>query len=149
VTTSGGHPVESGASGGESRAAGNAFALRYTNGNVDEDRSIEDVLDTIGDRHARTVLAAISREPRSAKELAEVCDLSLPTIYRRLELLEEHDLVDERTTVAEDGNHYNIYECNFDSTVIQLEDEEYKVRIYRRENLPDRFTQLWDDLGAE
>jgi len=116
---------------------------------VDEDRSIEDILDTIGDQHARTVLASISREPRSAKELAEVCDLSLPTIYRRLELLEEHDLVDERTTVAEDGNHYNIYECNFDSTVIQLEDEEYKVRIYRRENLPDRFTQLWDDLGAE
>ena len=136
-------------SGGESRAAGNAFVLRHANENVDEDRSIEDILDTIGDQHARTVLAAISRESRSAKELAEVCDLSLPTIYRRLELLEEHDLVDERTTVAEDGNHYNIYECNFDSTVIQLEDEEYKVRIYRKENLPDRFTRLWDDLSAE
>jgi predicted transcriptional regulator len=116
---------------------------------VDDERSIEDVLDTIGDQHARTVLAAISREPRSAKELSEVCDLSLPTIYRRLEILEEHDLVTERTTVAEDGNHYNVYECNFDSTVIRLEDDEYDVRIYRRENLPDRFTRLWDDLGAE
>jgi predicted transcriptional regulator len=116
---------------------------------VDEDRSIEDILDTIGDRHARTVLAAISREPRSAKELSEECDLSLPTIYRRLELLEEHDLVTERTTVAEDGNHYSIYECKFDSTVIRLEDDEYNVRIYRKENLPDRFTQLWDDLSAE
>ncbi|QLD84911.1 helix-turn-helix transcriptional regulator [Natronomonas halophila] len=114
-----------------------------------EDRSIEDVLDTIGDQHARTVLAAISREPRSAKELAESCDLSLPTIYRRLELLQDHDLVTEQTAVAEDGNHYNVYKCNFDSTVIQLEDDEYKVRIYRKENLPDRFTQLWDDLGGE
>ena len=116
---------------------------------MDDERSIEDVLDTIGDQHARTVLAAISREPRSAKELSEVCDLSLPTIYRRLELLEAHDLVVERTAVAEDGNHYNVYECNFDSTVIRLEDDEYDVRIYRKENLPDRFTQLWDDLGAE
>jgi predicted transcriptional regulator len=116
---------------------------------VDDERSIEDVLDTIGDQHARTVLAAISREPRAAKELSEVCDLSLPTIYRRLELLEEHDLVTERTTVAEDGNHYNVYECNFESTVIRLQDDEYDVRIYRKENLPDRFTQLWDDLGAE
>jgi len=123
--------------------------LPYRKRNVDEDRSIEDILDTIGDQHARTVLAAISREPRSAKELAEECDLSLPTIYRRLEILEEHDLVTEQTAVAEDGNHYNVYECNFDSTVIQLEDEEYKVRIYRKENLPDRFTQLWDDLSAE
>ncbi len=129
--------------------AANAFVSPRSSRGVDDDRSIEDILDTIGDQHARTVLAAISREPRSAKELSEECDLSLPTIYRRLEILEEHDLVTERTTVAEDGNHYNIYECNFDSTVIQLEDEEYKVRIYRKENLPDRFTQLWDDLSAE
>jgi DNA-binding HxlR family transcriptional regulator len=123
--------------------------LRVYRADVDDDRHIEDILDTIGDQHARTVLAAISREARSAKELAEKCDLSLPTIYRRLELLQDHDLIVERTTVAEDGNHYNVYECNFDSTVIQLEDDEYKVRIYRRENLPDRFSRLWDDLGAE
>jgi len=116
---------------------------------VDDERSIEDVLDTIGDEHARTVLAAISREPRSAKELNDECDLSLPTIYRRLEILEEHDLVTERRTVAADGNHYNVYECNFESTVIRLEDEQYDVRIYRKENLPDQFTRLWDDLGAE
>ena len=45
---------------------------------MEEDRSIEDILNTIGDEHARTVLAAISREARSAKELSGQCDLSLP-----------------------------------------------------------------------
>jgi DNA-binding HxlR family transcriptional regulator len=129
--------------------AGNAFVRPHVSRFVDDERSIEDVLDTIGDEHARTVLAAISREPRSAKELNDECDLSLPTIYRRLEILEEHDLVTERRTVAADGNHYNVYECNFESTVIRLEDEQYDVRIYRKENLPDQFTRLWDDLGAE
>lgn len=117
---------------------------------VDDDRPIEEILNTIGDEHARTVLAAVSRDPRSAKELAEACDLSLPTIYRRLDLLDDHDLVTERTVVTDEGNHYSVYECNFDSTVISLEDDEYRVRIYRRENVPDRFTQLWDELaGAE
>jgi DNA-binding transcriptional ArsR family regulator len=125
------------------------LCYHYSVRNVVDERSIEDVLDTIGDQHARRVLSAISREARSAKELAEECELSLPTIYRRLELLQDHDLVVERTAVAEDGNHYNVYECNFDSTVIRLEDDEYDVRIYRKENLPDRFTQLWDELGAE
>ena len=114
-----------------------------------DDRSIEEILNTIGDEHARRVLAAISREPKSAKELSEECDLSLPTVYRRIEILEEHDLVTDETLVADDGNHYKVYESNFDSTVISLEDDEYKVRIYREENLPDRFSQLWDDLGAE
>ncbi len=116
---------------------------------MDDDRAIEDILDTIGDEHARRVLAAISREPKPAKELAEECDLSLPTIYRRVEMLEEHDLLKDRTLVADDGNHYKVYECNFESTVISLDDDEYRVRIYREENLPDRFSQLWDDLSPD
>jgi predicted transcriptional regulator len=115
---------------------------------VDE-RSIEEILDTIGDEHARRVLAAISREPRSAKELAEECDLSLPTVYRRIEVLEDHDLVTDRTRVADDGNQYKVYKSNFESTVITLEDDEYRVRVYREDDLPDRFSQLWDELGNE
>jgi predicted transcriptional regulator len=114
-----------------------------------DDRTIEDILDTIGDRHARKVLAAISRESRSAKELAEECDMSLPTVYRRIEMLDEYDLVKDRTLVADDGNHYKVYESNFESTVISLREDEYQVRIYREENLPDRFSQLWDELHAE
>lgn len=116
---------------------------------LDDDRTVEEILDTIGDQHARTILAAISDEPQSAKELANELDLSLPTVYRRLEVLQAHDLVKDRTLVAEDGNHYDVFECNFNSTVISLEDEEYDVQIFRQENLPDRFSQLWDDLHRE
>lgn len=112
-----------------------------------EDRPIEEVLDTIGDEKARDVLAAISEESRSAKELGEALDMSLPTVYRRIEMLEENNLVRSSTYVAEDGNHYDVYESNFDSTVIRLEDDEYDVRIYRKENVPDRFANLWDDLS--
>ena len=116
---------------------------------MDDEKSIEEILDTIGDQHARRVLAAISREPQSAKELADECDMSLPTIYRRIEMLAEYELVKDRTLVADDGNHYKVYESNFESTVISLEDDEYRVRIYREENLPDRFSQLWDELNPE
>ncbi|WP_135664013.1 ArsR/SmtB family transcription factor [Halorhabdus rudnickae] len=114
-----------------------------------DDRPIEEVLDTIGDEHARHVLAGVSKQAKSAKELSEQLDLSLPTVYRRLEILQEHDLVSDQTAVADDGNHYKVYESNFESTVIRLEDDEYQVRIYRSENLPDRFGQLWDDLNVD
>ncbi|MEF8838340.1 MAG: winged helix-turn-helix domain-containing protein [Haloarculaceae archaeon] len=116
---------------------------------MDDKRSIEEVLDTIGDRHARQVLAAISQDPKSAKDLADDVGLSLPTVYRRIEVLKEHKLVNEQTLVAEDGNHYKVYESNFESTVISLQDDEYQVRIYREDNLPDRFSQLWDELNTE
>jgi predicted transcriptional regulator len=116
---------------------------------MEDDRPIEEILDTIGDEHARTILAALSGEPQSAKELSKSVDLSEPTVYRRLELLQEHDLVTTQTLVADDGNHYKRYECNFNSTVISLDDAAYDVKIYREENLPDKFSQLWDDLHVE
>ncbi|MFC7153853.1 winged helix-turn-helix domain-containing protein [Halomarina halobia] len=111
-----------------------------------DEQPVEEILDTIGDRKARLVLAEISRQPRSAKELSELCGLSLPTIYRRLDMLKEHDLIVGLTTIVEGGNHYERYQCNFNSTLISLEDSEYDVKIYREENLPDRFSELWDDL---
>jgi len=116
---------------------------------VANERTIEEILDTIGDEKARDILGAIGEDPRSAKELAEATDTSLPTVYRRIELLKEHDLINSTTLVADDGNHYEIYESNFDSTVIRLEDDtgEYDIRIYRKENVPDRFASLWDDLS--
>jgi IclR helix-turn-helix domain. len=114
---------------------------------VDESRSVEDILDTMGDDYARNILATLSDEPRPAKDLAKACDISLPTVYRRLDQLEEQELVTSNTEVDSDGNEFQRYECNFESTVISLEDDEYDVRIYRKENLPGRFSRLWDDLG--
>lgn len=111
------------------------------------ERPIEDILDTMGDQHARRVLIALSQNEKSAKDLRDETGLSLPTIYRRIEMLKEHDLVGEKTIVAEDGNHYRVFECNFDSTLIRLSDDEFDIRIYRTENLPSRFDNLWDDLS--
>ena len=115
---------------------------------MEDERPIEEILDAIGDPKARIVLAAISKKRRSAKELSEDLGMSQATVYRRLETLSEHDLIKSQTLVAEDGNHYDEFECNFNSTIISLEGDEYDVRIFREENLPDRFNQLWDDLAG-
>lgn len=116
---------------------------------MSRNRSIEELLDTIGDEYARQILASLNSKSRPAKEIAEVCDISLPTVYRRLEALEEQELVTSRSETDDNGNEFRCYECTFKSTIILLEDDEYDVRIYRRDNLPDRFSQLWDDLQVE
>jgi len=41
----------------------------------------------------------------SAKSLSEACDASLPTIYRRIERLQECGLIEERRAFKEDGSH--------------------------------------------
>ncbi len=105
------------------------------------------VLDELGDPTARHVLATVGREPRSAKEIAAELDLSLPTVYRRLDSLAEEDLISQRTAVGEDGSQYGVYDATFRRTVVTLEDGGYDVRVFRDEGVPDRFSRLWDELS--
>lgn len=112
-----------------------------------DDRSVEEILYTMGDPDARDVLATICRESRSARDIATMLDHSLQTVYRRIDLLEEHGLVTSQIQIAGDGNHHRVFEAAFDNVHISVEDETYDVRIYQRENMPDRFTQLWSELS--
>lgn len=105
------------------------------------------VLDTIGDRTARRVLATVGREPRPAKEIAAELDLSLPTVYRRLDSLAEEDLITRRTAIGEDGSQYGVYGATFRRTVVTLEDGGYDVRVFRNERVTDRFSRLWNELS--
>jgi len=96
---------------------------------MDRDRLEENLLDTLGDGRARQILAEIVRRPASVSELTERLDLSRATIYRRVEKLHKHGLVEERTLVADGGNHYSEYRSDFGGTIVSLEDDGYEVRV--------------------
>ncbi|MWG33191.1 ArsR/SmtB family transcription factor [Halomarina oriensis] len=77
-----------------------------------------DVLDHLGDDVSRTILAACSADARSVGELAEVCDVSEATIYRRLNRLMNAGLLDERTRIntrtVSGGKEYRTTVSNID-----------------------------------
>lgn len=83
---------------------------------------------------ARKILALTSVEPMSAGALAERTDESEPTIYRRIDALTEYDLLEERTRIDDDGNHYSVYETNLEEVCFHLEDGGFTIDVtYRRE----------------
>ena len=102
------------------------------------DRLDERLLDTLGDGRTRRILAEIAKRPASVKELTERVDLSRATIYRRVEELHEHGLIEERTLVADDGNHYSEYRSEFGGTVVSLDDDSYDVHVVEDEDLLDQ-----------
>lgn len=114
-----------------------------------DDRASEGILNTLGDDEARTILSAISEDAQSAKELADNLDFSLTTVYRRLERLEEQEIIKDRMELADDGNHYKVYESDFNKVVVSLRGGEFEVRIFPEENLPGRLADLWDDLHLQ
>ena len=114
---------------------------------MSEELSIEDLLSVLDDEYARPILVAASDEPQSAKALAEVCDASLPTVYRRLNTLAEYDLITERTELDDDGHHYSTYEATLQSVAIELNAEGLTADVSREPtDAADRFTELWEGI---
>jgi DNA-binding transcriptional ArsR family regulator len=121
---------------------------------VSEDWDLAAVLDLLSDEYARAILAATSVEPMSANELSDQCDASPPTVYRRIEWLQEYELLEEQTRVELSGNHHKVYSATLDEFSMDLDDGAFEATIERtsRADFPaeadtaDRFTRMWENL---
>jgi predicted transcriptional regulator len=111
---------------------------------TDEDTAVLSLLD---DECARTILIATSEKPMSADALSEECDASAPTIYRRIDRLDEHDLLEEQQEMDPDGHHYKTYAARLERVAVDIKDGTMDVDVYRRgEDAADRFTRLYERL---
>ena len=90
------------------------------------------VFDLLGNELVRELLALTSTERLSADALAERCSASQPTVYRRLDALEEYDLVGVHTEYDDAGNHYQSYECRLEEAHIAVEDGGFTVDLTLR-----------------
>ncbi|WP_335999449.1 ArsR/SmtB family transcription factor [Halorientalis halophila] len=123
---------------------------------MSEDWELAEVLDLLSDEYARSILAATSVEPMSAKELSEQVNASLPTVYRRIEWLQEYELLEERTKVELSGNHHKVYSATLGRFAMDLAEGGYEATIERTsrtefpgedaEDTADRFTKMWENL---
>jgi len=110
------------------------------------DEDLAAVASLLEDDYAREILAHTSVETHSATELAEACGASEPTIYRRLEELTEHDLLEVDQQLEPDGHHFKTYRANLQRVTVELDDGEFTVEITRVTDPADRFTKLYDEL---
>lgn len=111
------------------------------------DGELSEIVELLDDSYARDILAAASIEPVSAKMLSEHCDASLPTVYRRIERLQEHDLLTAQQQLDPDGNHYKTYEARLERVSIDLTDGTYSIEITRtKQKVADRFSDLVEEL---
>jgi DNA-binding transcriptional ArsR family regulator len=79
----------------------------------------------------------------SATTLSDHCEVSQPTVYRRLEELRECDLLEERTRPDPEGGHHRTLDAtNVRYVTVELEDGRLKLSIDRLEDMADRFTRL-------
>lgn len=113
-------------------------------GVVSSDPDFTTIVELLSDTHVRTILSATSVEPYSASELVERCDASDQTIYRRLERLEEAELVSDQIRARGDGHHDTVYTAKLEHVSITLHDGEFEFSLEQTQSDPvDELTDLW------
>ena len=122
---------------------------------MSEDTALGELLDVLSDEYAREILAATSLKPMSAQQLADECGMSKPTVYRRVERLQAHELLDERTKIRTSNNHYSVYTATLSEFSLELDTGSFESTVTRadesfpgeRENdTADRFKKMWEGL---
>ena len=115
----------------------------------DGEERADAVLDLIGQRDARRLLAYARLQPMSARELADRCGISLPTVYRRTDTLVKHDLLDEQTQIDRSGNHHRTFETSIDRISMIVEGGAFGVNVQFRRDLTDKFEEFWEQLAGK
>ena len=105
------------------------------------------IFEVLASKESRRILAAASVRSLSAKELEQLCDASLPTIYRRLNVLVEYDLLSEERIVEPGEKHSKQYSTDLQEINVTVEDGEFDVNIAIKKDTVDKFGELFSDLG--
>lgn len=114
----------------------------------DEEWEADDILHAITDENARQILALARLDPVSAEELADRCEASLPTIYRRIDELLEYGLLEEQVRLDPEGNHYRVFETDVERISLLIEPGRFGVEVQFERDLVDKFGAFWQDLGT-
>ena len=112
-----------------------------------DDGDVRAISALLEDEYAHAILVQTSSRELSASQLSEACDASVSTVYRRIERLQEFDMLEERLQLDPDGHHYRTYAARLERIEIELDDGAFDVEVtYREETAADRFTDLFEGL---
>lgn len=87
----------------------------------------------LNDTYARDILSALASEPQSGRALAENCDISRPTVYRRLNRLEAAGFVTTELSPDPDGHHRNEFHLVRDRLTVVIDDGSVAVTAHSRQ----------------
>ena len=76
---------------------------------VDLDERKEGILEILGDKYCRAIIAATMDRPKCAIEISSETKIPISTVYRRLQFLVDNRLLRISGTISDDGKKYFLY----------------------------------------
>ena len=105
-----------------------------------------DTIRTLGDKYSAEILSATD-EARSAQELSEELDIPIATCYRRIDELQEHDLLELHDSIlSDDRRRIKVYRRSVDSVHVEF-DGSLSVETDDRNEVTNTLDEAWRTLS--
>ncbi len=103
---------------------------------------------SLADDCSRAIMALTSGKEYSAMQLSRELGIPATTVYRKLKLLEEANLIQNvKTLIDRSGNEEKYYRCVIQEVIVRF--NEGKVLIYiKKSDYKDKFVKLWKKLSS-
>ncbi|WP_327050876.1 helix-turn-helix domain-containing protein [Halomicrococcus gelatinilyticus] len=105
---------------------------------------VAELLELLDDEYARTILVETHEEPMAADALADACDASPSTVYRRIERLKDQRLLEAEQRLDPDGHHHEVYSACLQRATVEVTTDGFQLEVDRTEDPADRFTKLYE-----
>ena len=113
---------------------------------VSTEDTIQSLLNAVHTPDCRAILAATDDDALSASEIAERCDLPPSSVYRKLGLLTETGLLEERTRVRSSGHHTSEYVRVGGDLVVSIA-HDGAIELTVRHRRPERRSSIATETG--
>jgi predicted transcriptional regulator len=106
-----------------------------------------ETLRVLGNEYNAEILEATD-EPRSAQELSEELDIPIATCYRRIDELEEVDLLELHDRPLSDAHRrINVYRRNIDEIRAEFNESALVVEVQERTDIKNKLDDVWRTLS--
>ena len=113
------------------------------------DTETEQLLALLDDEYARTIILETYRDPQSVDALSAACDADPSTVYRRIDRLQDHDILQDQQRLDPGGHHYKVYVARLEGVAIDVTDDGFDVAVdYSEEEAADTFTRLYEEFSG-
>ncbi len=101
------------------------------------------IIELLADKCIRAILSLTTKKEYSAIELSGKLNISVSTVYRKLKLLENSELIQHVKTVRDiPGNEEKYYRCVIREAIVSFDGGKFYVSI-KKENFSDKVVKFW------
>jgi predicted ArsR family transcriptional regulator len=113
------------------------------------ERDAEEVLQVLGNKYNPEILQA-THALKSAQDLSDELDIPIATSYRRIEELEELDLLElETKALSDEGRRTRVYRRQIDAVTVEFGTGHVEVSVRERTAAKNALADMWADLGGD